>query len=74
MFVPEVVRNKALAAGAADWLDELPSLVTAIECDWNITVGRPFPDATEAFVAEAAAPEPAARCCSAVPCANWACR
>ena len=59
MLVPEVVRSKALAAGAAAWLDELPSLVTALERDWDITAGRPFPDATEAFVAEVAAPGPA---------------
>jgi streptomycin 6-kinase len=59
VLVPEVVRNKALAAGAAAWLDELPSLIAALERDWDITVGRPFPDATEAFVAAVAGPEPA---------------
>ncbi len=48
-----MVRNKALAAGAARWLDDLPGLVAGLERDWRITVGRPFPDATEAFVAEA---------------------
>jgi streptomycin 6-kinase len=48
-----VVRNKALAAGAARWLDELPGLIASLERDWRIAVGRPFPDATEAFVAEA---------------------
>jgi streptomycin 6-kinase len=51
--VPAVVRNKALAAGAARWLDDLPRLIASLERDWQITVGRPFPDATEAFVAEA---------------------
>ncbi len=45
--------NKALAAGAARWLDELPGLIASLERDWRITVGRPFPDATEAFVAKA---------------------
>ncbi len=59
MLVPEVVRNKALAAGAAAWLDELPGLIAALERDWDITVGRPFPDATEAFVAAVTAPAPA---------------
>jgi streptomycin 6-kinase len=53
MLVPPVVRNKALAAGAADWLDELPGLVAGLERDWGITVGPPYPDATEAFVAQA---------------------
>ena len=51
--VPAVVRNKALAAGAAHWLDELPALVAGLEREWRIVVGRPFADATEAFVAEA---------------------
>lgn len=51
--VPAVVRNKAVAAGAERWLDELPALVASLEREWGITVGRPFRDATEAFVAEA---------------------
>jgi hypothetical protein len=34
VLVPEVVRNKALAAGAAAWLDELPSLIAA-RCSSN---------------------------------------
>jgi streptomycin 6-kinase len=53
MLVPPVVRNKALAAGAARWLDELPGLIANLEREWGITVGPPYPDATEAFVAEA---------------------
>jgi streptomycin 6-kinase len=56
VFVPEVVRNKALAAGAAVWLDGLPGLIADLERDWGITVGTPFPDATEAFVAEVSGP------------------
>jgi streptomycin 6-kinase len=32
----------------------LPRLVRSIERDWSITVGRAYPDSTEAFVAEAA--------------------
>jgi streptomycin 6-kinase len=51
--IPAVVRNKALAVGAARWLDELPVLLAGIERDWSVAVGRPFADATEAFVAEA---------------------
>jgi streptomycin 6-kinase len=51
--IPTVVRNKALAAGAGRWLDDLPGLIASLERDWQITVGRPFPDATEAFVAAA---------------------
>jgi streptomycin 6-kinase len=60
VLVPEVVRNKALAAGAAAWLDELPGLIEDLERDWGITVGRPFTGATEAFVAEASGPGPGA--------------
>ncbi len=51
--VPAVVRNKALAAGAARWLAELPELVASLEQDWSIAVGRRYDGATEAFVAEA---------------------
>jgi streptomycin 6-kinase len=51
--LPPVVRNKAAAVGGERWLDELPSLVRALEDEWGITVGRAYPDATEAFVAEA---------------------
>lgn len=51
--VPATVRRKALAVGADRWLDDLTSLVTGLERDWSITVGRPYDDATEAFVAEA---------------------
>jgi streptomycin 6-kinase len=51
--VPEAVRRKALAAGAGRWLADLRSLVADLERDWAIAVGRAYPDATEAFVAEA---------------------
>jgi streptomycin 6-kinase len=51
--VPAVVRRKALAVGAAQWLDELPALVASLEREWSLAVGRPLDDATEAFVAEA---------------------
>ena len=49
--MPAVVRNKALAAGAAQWLEDLPDLVADLEREWSITVGRPYDGATEAFVA-----------------------
>jgi streptomycin 6-kinase len=51
--VPAVVRNKAAAVGATQWLEELPSLVAGLEREWSMEVGRPCDDATEAFVAEA---------------------
>ena len=40
--VPDAVRNKARAAGAEDWLERLPTLVSSLEADWSITVGRPY--------------------------------
>ena len=51
--VPAVVRNKARAVGASDWLDELPALVAGVAAEWSIAVGRPYEGGTEAFVAEA---------------------
>ena len=51
--VPELVRNKAMLAGAEAWLAGLPLLVADLERDWSISVGRPYKDGSEAFVAEA---------------------
>jgi hypothetical protein len=36
------VRNKAMAAGAAHWIDDLPHLIASVERDWQLTVGRPW--------------------------------
>jgi streptomycin 6-kinase len=51
--VSPLVRNKALAAGAGRWLDDLPALVASLERDWGVVIGDPFADGTEAFVAAA---------------------
>ena len=51
--IPPVVREKALAVGAQAWLEELPKLVRQVETEWRIAVGSAYPEATEAFVAEA---------------------
>src|ERR1039457_3671601 len=51
--IPAVVRSKALAAGATQWIHDLADLVASIEQDWSIAVGRPYRDSTEAFVAQA---------------------
>lgn len=51
--VPPVVRSKVEALGAQWWLRGLPELVASIENDWSLSVGTPFRDPTEAFVAEA---------------------
>ena len=37
--VPEVVRNKARAAGAGAWLADLPELVDALAAEWAFVVG-----------------------------------
>jgi streptomycin 6-kinase len=50
--VPTVVRNKAAVVGATSWLHDLDALVETIEHDWDLRIGRVFPDATEALVAE----------------------
>jgi streptomycin 6-kinase len=47
-----VVRNMARAVGAHGWLEGLPELIGDLERAWAIRVGRVYPDATEAFVAE----------------------
>jgi streptomycin 6-kinase len=49
--IPAAVRAKARIAGADDWLAGLPGLVAELAGRWGLTVGRAFPDATEAFVA-----------------------
>jgi streptomycin 6-kinase len=49
--IPTVVRNKALAHGAGEWLDRLPGLIAELASAWDLQVGAAFPDATEAFVA-----------------------
>ncbi|HEY7225434.1 MAG TPA: aminoglycoside phosphotransferase family protein [Micromonosporaceae bacterium] len=51
--VPPAVQAKALVHEAGAWLDDLPSLVASLEREWSLTVGRVYPDATEALVVEA---------------------
>ena len=51
--IPPVVLEKARAVGAEAWIDELPAFVSAIEAEWRISVGQPYRDSTEAFVAQA---------------------
>ena len=51
--VPVIVRNKARAAGADDWIDSLPSLLAGLAADWSISIGPPYEGGSEAFVAEA---------------------
>jgi streptomycin 6-kinase len=51
--VPDLVANAAPACGADQWLRDLPRLVADLEAEWSVSVERPYPYATEAFVAEA---------------------
>jgi streptomycin 6-kinase len=51
--LPDVVRNKAVAVGAAYWIDDLADIVESLEADWDIEVGTQFDEGTEAFVANA---------------------
>jgi streptomycin 6-kinase len=51
--LPDVVRNRAIAEGHAQWVVDLPDIVRGLERDWSIEVGRSFAEGTEAFVAEA---------------------
>jgi len=52
--VPDVVRNKAIAVGAQDWLNELPGIIFELETRWRIEVGPSIEGGTESYVAEAA--------------------
>ena len=53
-FRDKVLRNIAAQGEVgASWLEALPSLLHRLEVEWGIKVGRPFPNATEAFVSEA---------------------
>jgi len=53
--VPDIVREKAASAGdvGADWVEQLPNLVAALEQQWSVRIGRPLPGGTAAFVAQA---------------------
>jgi streptomycin 6-kinase len=51
--IPAVLRRKAVAVGAEHWLDELAALVTRLEQQWDIAVGRSYDLGSEAYVAEA---------------------
>lgn len=50
--LPAAVRAKALDAGQAGWLTELPGLLTRLSREWDLTLGSVFADATEAYVVE----------------------
>ena len=51
--VPQVLRNKAFAFGASEWLSTLDDRIAELEQQWSIQVGEVFDGATEAYVAMA---------------------
>lgn len=51
MTVPDVVREKALVAGAHDWLRDLPTMIASLEHEWEMEIGATYDCATEALVA-----------------------
>jgi streptomycin 6-kinase len=51
--LPQVVRNKAVAYGASEWLANLDELIAEVQAAWGIEVGSVFDGATEAYVANA---------------------
>src|SRR5579872_6208748 len=50
--VTDVVRRKALAAGAKEWLEDLPALAAELEADWAIALGNVYEHSTEALVTD----------------------
>jgi streptomycin 6-kinase len=51
--LPPAAYNKARAVGADAWLAQLPEILHELEQSWEIQIGAPYADATEAFVARA---------------------
>ena len=48
----DVVRNKAILAGARGWIEQLPDAVGALADEWEFTPIRPLEGGTESFVLE----------------------
>ena len=50
--VPELVRQRAMAHGAAGrrWLDELPDVLADLAARWDLEIGSPFPGGTASLV------------------------
>lgn len=51
--VDRVVQNKAIAAGAEEWLRDVDGLVASVAQTWALRIGRSLPGGTEAIVLEA---------------------
>src|ERR1700691_5806224 len=51
--VPDAVANAAAAGGVGGAPGGLAGVIAGLEAEWSVSVGRPFPHSSEAFVAEA---------------------
>lgn len=51
--VPDEVRNKVLAEGNGEWIDELPSIVESLAQDWSLAIGSTKRGGHAALVVEA---------------------
>lgn len=49
--MPAVVRNKAVSVGAGKWLADIDGVVADLADGWGLTIGAPYEEGTEAFVA-----------------------
>ncbi|MCU7727381.1 aminoglycoside phosphotransferase family protein [Actinoplanes sp. KI2] len=50
--LPAAVRAKAVDLGATAWLENLPELIATLAAAWDLRLGAPFQDPTEAYVVE----------------------
>ncbi|WP_432972186.1 aminoglycoside phosphotransferase family protein [Dactylosporangium sp. CA-233914] len=53
MEIPEIVRAKAVAAGAPDWPARVPSLLADLQRRWGLRLGKVYDAGTEALVVDA---------------------
>jgi streptomycin 6-kinase len=55
LVIPQKVRSKAASFGdvGITWLAELPQVILDFQHRWEIQIGQPYPNGTEAFVASA---------------------
>ncbi len=49
--IPRLVRDRALVAGNARWLEDVPRIVRSLEREWGIEVGATLEGGSEGFVA-----------------------
>ena len=57
IHIPDVVRSKAVVAGASAWLEDLPAWIADVAAAWGLSIGRALDGGTESFVAEVTLPD-----------------